>query len=477
VPKPAFELWQPLASLVTAAAMQVMGPTLGAAQVAMAILGAAVAPLAWLIGRDAASAHGLDARRGGAVAITSGLLAAVLAPFVVAVAGPDSTTPFLVMGTLAAVLTPRAMVPGAWRAGIALGVTLGLAWLSRQEAIWLGLAVLIVAVAVVPGPVRARTRGAIQHLAPVVAGGLLVAVPWLVRTASTFGTPFAGQAVDNAWLRRNEDIFAWADPPTMGPWLAQGAGPLLLDRVDAILHQLLSVLILPAFPVGLVGLVAIVSLRRSPAIWPPTALAVLLLSGGLTFLATALLFPVATLWGTFLHAAGPLLVGLTVGAALGGDALLARVSARRGWGRPNVIIAPVALLALAVPLLGLQLLVVARQAAAVDARLTSIVADARQRWSAGEAGQAPVVVTDHPMWLASAAGVRAVALPDEPITDVSSLAGTYGAAWLLVVDERGRYPDLLHDPLAASCLDSDPEPIGPTDAPAWLVRLAPECTR
>ena len=40
------------------------------------------------------------------------------------------------------------------------------------------------------------------------------------------------------------------------------------------------------------------------------------------------------MWGTFLHAAGPLLVGLTVAAMLGADAAIARVAATRGWGAP-----------------------------------------------------------------------------------------------------------------------------------------------
>ena len=60
---------------------------------------------------------------------------------------------------------------------------------------------------------------------------------------------------------------------------------------------------------------------------------VLLLSGAITFVATALLFPVATLWGTFLHARGPLLVGLIVAAVLGVDAVMTRISLARGWDR------------------------------------------------------------------------------------------------------------------------------------------------
>jgi hypothetical protein len=183
---------------------------------------------------------------------------------------------------------------------------------------------------------------------------------------------------------------------------------------------------------------------------------------------------VATRWGTYLHAAGPLLVGLIVATALAGDALLARVSARRGWGQVNVVLGPVALLAVAVPLLGLQLLILARQADAVGTRLSAIAADLRARIPAEPSGP-PVLITDHPMWLAEATGGPAIALPDEPLRDVADLARTFGATWLVVLDERGRYPsELLADP-RSGCLATEPERIGPSGDPAWLVRIAPDC--
>ena len=496
VPKPAFELWMPLASLVAALPMTILGGTLAAAQLATAVLGAVVAPLAWVMGRDAAGAAGLDERRTRGVAITSGLLAAVLAPFVAATAGPDSTTPFLVLGTLAAVLMPRALPAGpgtgagagtaagtvaggtvrrSWP-GFALGIALGLAYLSRQEAIWLALTFLLLLTIRLRGQRPRRVlREGVGALAPVVIGGLIMVLPWLARDLADLGSPFPGQAVENLWLRRNEDIFAWADRPSAAAYLARGAGALIGDRLGAIVHQLIAVLLLPAFPVGLLGLVAVVSLRRSPALRGSTALTASLMAGGATFLATALLFPVATQWGTYLHSAGPLLVGLIVATALAGDALLARVSARRGWAQVNVIITPIALLAVAVPLLVLQLLILARQADALQARLSAVAADLATRLPSDPAVR-PTIITDHPMWLAAATGGRAIALPDEPLTDVADLARTFGTTWLVVLDDRGRYPaELLADP-RPTCLAADPERIGPADDPAWLIRLAPDCS-
>ena len=52
-PKPAFDLWLPMGSLVAVPAMYALGPTLGSAQVAHALLGALLAPLAWWIAADA----------------------------------------------------------------------------------------------------------------------------------------------------------------------------------------------------------------------------------------------------------------------------------------------------------------------------------------------------------------------------------------------------------------------------------------
>jgi hypothetical protein len=483
VPKPAFELWLPMATFVAALPMALLGAGLGAAQLGMAVLGALVAPLAWLVGREAAGVTELDARRARGVAMTSGLLAAVLAPFVVATAGPDSTTPFLVFGTLAAVLAPRALAASErtdrgrrwWLPGGALGVALGLAWLSRQEAIWIGaayLGVLAVQLRAGAGPRRPR---AVAALVPVVVGGLIVVGPWLLRDLAVFGSPFPGQAVDNLWLRRNEDIFAWRDRPTAAGYLGQGLGVVVGDRVGAAVHQLVSVLVVPAFPVGLVGLVALVGLRRSPAVRRPTALAVLLLGGSAIFLATALLFPVATLWGTFLHSAGPLLVALAVTSALGADRLMARISVRRAWGTVNIIVAPMAMVAVAVLLLGLQLVTVARSADRLSARLAVVAADLEALLAADPTAPA-VLMSDHPIWLADATERPAIALPDEPLEAVVDLASRFGSGWIVVLDERGRYPSTLLTERGHPCLAADPEPIGPPDEPAWLFRLAPACT-
>ncbi len=235
--------------------------------------------------------------------------------------------------------------------------------------------------------------------------------------------------------------------------------------------QLTDTVLLGAFPVGVVGILSAILMRRSPALRRPTALVVLLASGTLTFLATALLFPVATLWGTFLHASGPLLVALIVASVLGADAFMARVSRARGWPKVNVIVGPAALLALALPVAAVQLSAVIDSATSMERRLAAVQA------ALSLAGDDPggLVMSDHPMSLAWVTGRPAMVLPDDPPTTLAELARETGVRTLVVFDERGPYPAVLLDPTSNACLTTAPERIGDADEPAWLFRIDPGC--
>jgi len=478
LPRPAFDLWLPLASLVAAVPMLIGGTAHQVGQLGGVILGACLAPLTWAVAREATAVDGLDARRSGSASATAGLLAAVLGPFLVATVAPDSTVPFAVLGTIDALLVARllrgstaeARLP--WLPGLVLGFSLGLTYLARQEVIWMGLTLVILAVPAIrsaaPG---GRARHTLRLLGPVVVGGLLLVVPWLVRQQLTFGGGATAQALENMFLLRNEQIFAIHDRPTLGTWWAQGFGAIAIAPLRAVGTQLIDTLLVGAFPVGVVGLLSIVGLRRRPSLRCPTALVVLLLAGSITFLATALLFPVATLWGTFAHASGPLLVGLIVATVLGVDALMARISIARHWERINVIVGPVALLALAGPIALVQLASVAHSAGTFERRLEAVrIALA----VSGEPSGGPVI-SDHPMSLSWVLGRPVMVLPDDTPGTLSALARDTGATALIEFDDRGRYPGILLAPAGTTCLAGAPQQIGLAEDPAWLFRIDPAC--
>ena len=105
-------------------------------------------------------------------------------------------------------------------------------------------------------------------IAAVAAVAFLVFLPWAIRDWLTFGSPFPGQAVANAFSISGFDIFAWNDPPTLSRYLAVGPAQLLEMRVDGFTHNLFSVLLLPGLPVSLIGLIGAAlgdPRRRHPA--------------------------------------------------------------------------------------------------------------------------------------------------------------------------------------------------------------------
>ena len=492
LPRPAFDLWLPLASLVAAVPMLVAGTGHHAGQFGGVLLGALIAPLTWAVAREAARVNGLDERRRAAAAIASGLLAAVLGPWLVATAAPDSTVPFTILATTSALLMSRMLLrrPPAdaveggprggdgsragtsWRAGLVLGITLGLTYLARQEVIWLGLTLLVLCLGALRHVPPGGRRSAAWHLlGPVVIGGLIVVLPWIVRQQLTFGGSATAQALENMFLLRNEQIFSIHGRPTLGGWLGQGVPGILGAPLRAMGAQLTDTILLGAFPVGVVGILSAIMLRRSPAFRRPTALLVLLASGSLTFLATALLFPVATLWGTFLHASGPLLVALIVASTLGADAFMARVSRARRWPQVNVIVGPAALLALALPVAAVQLAAVIDSARSMEHRL------AVARVALERVGDDPgrVLMSDHPMSLAWVLDRSVMVLPDDPPSTLAELARQTGVRTLIVFDDRAPYPDVLLDQASGTCLAAAPERLETSDEPAWLFRIDPGC--
>jgi hypothetical protein len=480
LPKPAFELWMPMATFISAIPMAILGHSFQAAQAGMVVFGALVAPLTWAVGLEAATAAGLSGRRRASVAITAGVLAAGFGPFLVAAAVPDSTTPFLVFALVAALLMPRALRATSALPGLALGVALGLTYLSRSEAVWLGLTYILLLWQARRQDSRSGNvlpRAQVRAVGAVMVGGLLVVGPWLVRNMLTFGSPFAGQAVENALITRNEQIFAWAERPSLNEFLSQGPLTILAHQGAGLAHQLVTVLLIPAFPVGVIGIAAAVALRRSAALASPTALRALLVAGLLTFFATGLMFPVATLWGTFLHSAGPLLCALSVCAALGADSLVARIRRARSWSRENAWLGAAALLAITVPIAAFEVLVTGAQATDQRARIEAVAASAR---NLAEVQAGATVVSDHPVWLADALHVPVIALPDEPAADVGRLVDTFGAKVIVILDDRGRYPAALFSGAGVPCTFGLPIPFGPPgdrawNGTVWFVIVQPGC--
>ena len=183
-PRPAFEVWLPLPTFLAAIAMAVGGVSFAAAQWSSVLVGSLVPVLAWRLAADVAEERGLPHGRASTLALGSGLTAAVYLPLILHSALPDSTMPFAALALGACLLMTRiARDPRGARLAdprvIGLGVLIGLAALTRNEALWIGLVWAIVAWrAGEPRPCRpvpahrGRGRRRRRGLRPVGVAGL-----------------------------------------------------------------------------------------------------------------------------------------------------------------------------------------------------------------------------------------------------------------------------------------------------------------
>jgi hypothetical protein len=218
-------------------------------------------------------------------------------------------------------------------------------------------------------------------------------------------------------------------------YLAQGPAWLLTSRVEGFAHNLLDVLLVPGAPVSVLGLVALPFVARGAALRP------LLLLSVLTFVATTLLFPVSTTWGTFLHAAGPVHVLLIICGLLALDRVIVRVGQWRGWTKPVAWLGPTLTVSAAV-LFSVGILAYAGQARETQRRYAALVPS----MTAAGLTVDPVVpvITDFPIWYAEGTGGRALALPDEPPASILDLARRFGAQLLVVTGtDHGRWPAII----------------------------------
>ena len=124
----------------------------------------------------------------------------------------------LLMSRLIRRVQAQAEPRGTHGLALLLGVVIGLAALTRNEAIWLGL------VWATRWRSACRCRSAV--VSRLIAIPALVAIlfyaPWAIRDWIAFGNPLPGQALSNALSLDGSDIFAWQDPPTLSRYLAAG---------------------------------------------------------------------------------------------------------------------------------------------------------------------------------------------------------------------------------------------------------------
>jgi len=179
------------------------------------------------------------------------------------------------------------------------------------------------------------------------------------------------------------------------------------------------------------------------------------------FLITSLLFPAATQWGTFLHAAAPVHVLLVLTGILGLDAVITRLGERAGWTRSaswvgalGSAIVSLMFTAVLLPSYGQGSRDTARHFEELGARMAAIGRPLDR--SAGP------VISNFPIWIAETQRVDSLALPDESPEDVLDLAAHFPGTRLVVVVGKAsnHWPaDVLSGQAGSACFT--PLDLGP----------------
>jgi 4-amino-4-deoxy-L-arabinose transferase-like glycosyltransferase len=239
LPIPSNAHWMPLASIVMVPFMWALGPTTFAANLPFALIGAAAAPLAWAIARDA----GLRRE----VGIGAGLIAAVPALSLAYMVQPEN---FALYGTLVAAalfLAGRGLKGHPWSFAMA-GLVAGLGSLARNE----GLLVLgAMGLVFLGNRWRRRTTEGPKVPLPAALGAValfvVVVAPWYARQYATFGSFSPSTATGKVLYMR--DFSEWnsiTTPATLDHLLGMGWGPLLQTRIDGLTQSLVLFTVLIA---------------------------------------------------------------------------------------------------------------------------------------------------------------------------------------------------------------------------------------
>lgn len=291
LPHPSHGYWFPLASILAAAGMWLMGSdSFYAGRLGFLLVAALIPPV------SAALAFSFTQKR--PLALVSGVLGMFCgyhAPFLPTT---DNFGIFMLLGALFFLLFPR----GGLAAPFAMGLVAGLMNLARSDGLlWL----------VVGGGglflrwLREKTPFASALLYPALLFTLgygLVMGPWMARNLSIWGTPLTPAGSRVLWMTRYDETFAWPpDRVNYENWRAAGWQAALQARLEAFQLNLINSI--AAQGVVLLAVLAPIGLG---VLWNDLRARLAVLAWLALFVVLTFVFPFAGARGSFFHAAAAL---------------------------------------------------------------------------------------------------------------------------------------------------------------------------
>ncbi len=455
LPIPSNAHWMPLAAVVQVPFIWLLGATPLASALPFWLAAAATAPVTWWIC--------LDAGRPRWQAFAAALLVAVPGGVTPYLAQADNFSLFMLLGALSLWACARGL-RGDRRAFVLGGLVVGLATLSRNDGILLGIPFAIAFVLErwrswrhSPSEGAARPTTAETQAAPPNAIGwqaalgcaalfLIAVAPWYLRQLEVFGSLSPSAASGRIlWITDYRQLYSVTGDTTLSSFLNQGLGSLLESRVGGLAAAAGIFVAMPllVFLAPFTGIGAW-TMKRDPNIWPWLVYGISLL------LFSGLLFAVHVPYGTFLHSAVALLPHAYLLSIAGiGIAVTWVARHRRSWNAPRAmrVFAAMAVGVVAVAGVAGTLLVVKQWRTEQSLRETLSAAidtaPATDRVMSPDAGGYRYLT-----------GHEGVVTPDDPLPVVEETLRRYDIRWLAL--EADHITPALAPILAG------------TDRPTWL---------
>ncbi len=427
VQHPGFDFWMPLTSFAIWLSFGLFGDNPLAAQLPGVLAGSILSVLTFYLARR----WKLPVLLAG----LAGLYIAINPVLAYQSAVPDSQMLYAALVGAAWLVWPVGN-GGKWFRYAGLGALIGLAYLTRSHAVFLGLAWAGVTLGQLWRQ-KDRRRATLLEAGLVMVGLGVVIGPWLARTWLTFGFINSPAGLESALIYDYASLFNYQTPINFSSFAALGPGKILAARGVALYNawvDVLSVIFLPTVILPLAGLILLW--------WRQRAGGGVLLYWFLLSLGLPLIFVAASSTGSFYHSSGSLAAAGAIGYLYLGWLVELSWRARR----------PRSLSLLPLMAGALFVLELAQFVITVPQTISRHQDDQNlyQRlgvWLKTNDPGGQAVIADEPSSLNYATGLPALRLPsDEPLEILQNLANQYQVRYIVVTGNFGRYPALLDSP-------------------------------
>jgi 4-amino-4-deoxy-L-arabinose transferase-like glycosyltransferase len=428
---PGFDYWMPLTAFVVAGSFSILGDNPLAGQLPMVTAGAILAMLTFWLGRKAFGRLGWSSRQIDVLSGLAGVYVAINPVLVYQSAVPDSQMLFapLALGALLLLWDER---QSRW-AALGIGLLIGLSYLARSHAIFLGLAWLLVT-----GGRWARFKEARREI--LLNGGLtilgmaLIIVPWALRNLLTFGFITAPTALQTVFITDYAQLFRYENQPNLQSFLGLGLDKIIGIRLEAVRHawfDVLSVMFVPLFFIPFAGLLLLYRRERR-------------VGGGIIYIVlSALLLPatfaVASINGSLYHSAASFAPYAAIGFVYLAWWLAQKL-------RPRVRVAAFGGLIAVLFLAAAGQFVLSAPATIAEHTRSRQVYERLNVWLVANSPRG-AFISDEPSSFNYATGLPALRLPaGDNLEAVARLARRYDARYIVITSTFGNYPALLYSP-------------------------------